>query len=148
MSARRLPSGGRVDRSQSLTFKWDGRTLSGYGGDTLASALMASGERVLGRSFKYHRPRGIMSAGVEESGALVTVGTGDRRDPNVRATTQELYGGLVASGQNAWPNVRMDFGAINGLFGRFFAASTTRPSWGCRHLNGDTAPPCGWSMKN
>ncbi len=122
MSARRLQSGGLIDRTQTLRFKWDGRDMTGFAGDTLASALLASNERVLARSFKYHRPRGIMSAGVEESGALVTVGTGDRRDPNVRATTQELYGGLVANGQNAWPSVRHDVSAVNGLFGRFFAA--------------------------
>ena len=80
---------------------------------------MANGERVLGRSFKYHRPRGIMSAGVEESGALVTVGAGDRRDPNVRATTQELYDGLMAQGQNAWPSVRFDLGSVNNLLQSF-----------------------------
>ena len=77
MSARRLEAGGRIDRTSTLRFRWDDRELTGYTGDTLASALMASGERVVGRSFKYHRPRGIMSAGVEESGALVTVGAGD-----------------------------------------------------------------------
>jgi len=122
MSARRLPSGGRIDRSETLQFKWDGGKLTGHPGDTLSSALMASGERVFGRSFKYHRPRGIMSAGVEESGAIVTLGAGDCRDPNVRATTQELYDGLVAHGQNAWPNVRFDVGAVTGLFSRFFSA--------------------------
>ncbi|MBO9424988.1 sarcosine oxidase subunit alpha family protein [Labrenzia sp. R4_1] len=122
MTARRLDKGGRIDRSAPVDFTWDGNTLSGYAGDTLASALMANGERVLGRSFKYHRPRGIMSAGVEESGAIVTVGEGARREPNVKATLQELYGGLCASGQNAWPNVRFDLGAVNGLFSRFFAA--------------------------
>ncbi len=122
MSARRLSSGGRIDRSRSLRFTWDGRPMTGHPGDSLASALMAEGERVVGRSFKYHRPRGIMSAGVEESGALVTLGEGDRRDPNVRATTQELYDGLVARGQNASPNVRFDLRAVTGLFGRFFSA--------------------------
>ena len=122
MSARRLEAGGRIDRTRKLRFRWDGRELTGYTGDTLASALMANGERVLGRSFKYHRPRGIMSAGVEESGALVTVGAGDRRDPNVRATTQELYDGLVAQGQNAWPSVRFDLGSVNNLLSRFFVA--------------------------
>ena len=122
MAARRLDRGGRVDRSQPLNFSWDGRVLTGVRGDTLASALLANNEWVLGRSFKYHRPRGVMSAGVEESGALVTLGTGARRDPNVRATTQELYEGLVAAGQNAWPNVRFDVGAVNGLFSRFFVS--------------------------
>ncbi|KIC20463.1 2Fe-2S iron-sulfur cluster-binding protein, partial [Leisingera sp. ANG-Vp] len=122
MSARRLEKGGRIDRSKPLTFQWDGKALQGYAGDTLASALMANGARVLGRSFKYHRPRGIMSAGVEESGAIVSVGRGARLEPNVKATMQELYDGLQAQGQNAWPNVRFDMGAVNGLFGRFFSA--------------------------
>jgi len=122
MSAKRLSRGGRVNRDKIIRFSWDGTRMSGYEGDSLASALMANGETVLGRSFKYHRTRGIMSAGVEESGAMVTVGEGRRRDPNVKATMQELYSGLVASGQNAWPNVRYDIGAVNGLFGRFFAA--------------------------
>ncbi len=122
MTAQRLRKGGHIDRTRPLTFRWDGTSMSGYAGDTLASALMANGEQILGRSFKYHRPRGIMSAGVEESGALVTVGQGAKQDANVRATTQPLYEGLIARGQNAWPSVRLDFGAINGLFGRFFAA--------------------------
>ena len=122
MAARRLERGGRIDRSRPLPFTFDGRSLSGYAGDTLASALLANNERVLGRSFKYHRPRGVTSAGVEECGALVTVGAGARRDPNVRATTQELYEDLAASGQNAWPSVRFDFGAVNSLFSRFFVA--------------------------
>ncbi|MGI9499452.1 MAG: FAD-dependent oxidoreductase, partial [Geminicoccaceae bacterium] len=122
MSARRLPTGGRIDRSDRLTFSWDGKAREGYAGDTLASALLANGEQVLGRSFKYHRPRGIMSAGVEESGAIVSIGEGSRHEPNVKATTQELYEGLVAKGQNAWPNMRHDVGAISGVFSRFFSA--------------------------
>ena len=122
MTARRLDKGGRIDRSHPLGFTWDGRERSGYAGDTLASALLASGDRILGRSFKYHRPRGLMSAGVEESGAIVTVGRGAKTDPNVRATTQELFEGLDAFGQNAWPSVRNDLGALNGLLSPFFAA--------------------------
>ena len=103
MSTRRLATGGLIDRSSPITFTWDGKKRAGYSGDTLASALIANGDRVVGRSFKYHRPRGVMSAGVEESGAIVTVGAGSRTDPNVKATVQELYDGLVARGQNAWP---------------------------------------------
>ncbi len=122
MSASRLEQGGRIDRSSQVSFKWDNQNFTGFVGDTLASALMASGETIFGRSFKYHRPRGVMSAGVEESGAIVTVGRGDRRDPNVKATTQEIYEGLEASGQNAWPNVRRDIGAVNNLMSRFFSA--------------------------
>jgi sarcosine oxidase subunit alpha len=121
VSARRLSSGGRINRSQTLRFRWDKLELVGHPGDTLASALMANGKRVIGRGFKYHRPRGIMSAGVEESGALVTLGEGDRRDPNARATTQELYDGLVARGQHAWPSVGFDMKAVTGLFSRFFS---------------------------
>ena len=93
MSARRLAVGGRIDRSRSLSFTWDNRHLFGFPGDTLASALLGAGERVLGRSFKYYRPRGVMSAGVEEASAIVTLGRGSRRDPNVKATTQELFHG-------------------------------------------------------
>ena len=122
MSTRRLATGGLIDRSSPITFTWDGKKRAGYSGDTLASALIARGDRVVGRSFKYHRPRGVMSAGVEESGAIVTVGAGSRTDPNVKATVQELYDGLVARGQNAWPSVRFDLGAVNNLMGRFLAA--------------------------
>ncbi|MBX2826202.1 MAG: (2Fe-2S)-binding protein, partial [Gammaproteobacteria bacterium] len=122
MSAMRTAQGGHIDRTRSLDFTWQGKRLSGHAGDTLASALLANNISVLCRSFKYHRPRGLMSCGVEESGALVTIGQGDRRDANVRATTQELYQGLQATGQNAWPNVRFDLGAVNSLFSRFFAA--------------------------
>ncbi|MEM7376815.1 MAG: sarcosine oxidase subunit alpha family protein [Pseudomonadota bacterium] len=122
MSAVRLDGGGRIQRDAALAFQWDGRGLLGYQGDSLASALLANNEWVVARSFKYHRPRGVMSAGVEEGGALVTVGSGARTDANVRATTQELYAGLEAFGQNAWPNVRNDVGEVNNLLGRFFAA--------------------------
>jgi len=122
MNARRLPSGGRIDRSRTVSFTWDDQQFFGHPGDTLASALIAGGERVLGRSFKYHRPRGVMSAGVEESGAMVTLGAGPRRDPNVKATTQELFQGLIAHGQNAWPSVRFDLRAVNNLVSRFLAA--------------------------
>ncbi|MDP6767437.1 MAG: 2Fe-2S iron-sulfur cluster-binding protein, partial [Arenicellales bacterium] len=122
MSTRRLATGGLIDRSKPITFSWDGKKRSGYSGDTLASALIANGDRVVGRSFKYHRPRGVMSAGVEESGAIVTVGAGSRTEPNVKATVQELYDGLVARGQNAWPSVRFDLGSVSNLLGRFFAA--------------------------
>lgn len=122
MSAKRLASGGRIDRETELRFTWDGRAMSGYPGDTLASALLANGEKVFGRSFKYHRPRGVMSCGVEESGAIVTIGEGARKDPNVKAPMQELYAGLIASGQNAWPNVRFDLGSVSNLMSRFFVA--------------------------
>ena len=122
MTARRLDSGGRIARDKPLRFDWCGRPLSGFEGDTLASALLANGCSLLGRSFKYHRPRGLMSAGVEESGAIVAVGRGARREPNVKATMQELYQGLHAEGQNAWPSLERDFGAFNDHLGRFFSA--------------------------
>ncbi len=122
MSARRLIQGGRIDRDKVLRFTWDDRACSGHAGDSLASALLANNEWILGRSFKYHRPRGIMSAGVEESGAIVTVGSGDRRDPNVKAPVQELYDGMVVRGQNAWPDVRRDIGVVNNFLGRFLSA--------------------------
>lgn len=126
MSSRRLRDGGKFDRTldttRAIKFTWDGKQLDGFAGDTLASALLANNQSVIARSFKYHRPRGIMSAGVEESGAMVTVGSGDRADPNVKTTTAELFDGLEAHGQNAWPSVRFDVSAVNGLFGKFFAA--------------------------
>ena len=122
MSVKRLDQGGQIDRSKSLSFFWDNKKYLGYQNDTLASALMANKIKIIGRSFKYHRPRGIMSAGVEESGALVTIGKGSYRDPNVRATSQELYDGLYATGQNAFPNVRFDLGSVNNLFSRFLSA--------------------------
>ena len=87
--SRRLASGGRIDRTRALAFTFDGRPLQGLAGDTLASALIADGVRVAGRSFKYHRPRGIFAAGVEEPNALVTIGTGQTREPNLQATTVE-----------------------------------------------------------
>ncbi len=122
MTSRRLPSGGRIDRTVAMPFTWDGKSLNGHHGDTLAVALLANDVRLVGRSFKYHRPRGVMSAGVEESGALVTIGRGAHRDPNVKATMQELYPGLIAASQNAWPNTRIDIGALANLFGRFLPA--------------------------
>ncbi len=140
MTAKRLLEGGRIDRNTPLNFTWDDKSLRGYQGDSLASALLANNETVLGRGFKYHRPRGIMSAGVEESGAIVTLGHGALREPNVKATTQELYAGLSASGQNAWPNVRLDIGAINSLFGRFFAA-------GFYYKTFMGIPPFEWASK-
>src|SRR5712671_4169537 len=109
----RLDSGGLIDRSAPLNFRFDGKTFSGFQGDTLASALVANGVKLVGRSFKYHRPRGILTAGSEEPNALVELRTGARREPNTRATTVELYDGLVATSQNRWPSLRADFGAIN-----------------------------------
>ena len=109
----RLSTGGIVDRTQPLAFTYDGVGYGGYAGDTLASALLANGVHLTGRSFKYHRPRGIFTAGSEEPNALVQLGVDARTEPNVRATTLELYEGLIAASQNCWPSVRLDLGAIN-----------------------------------
>ncbi|MGA8095516.1 MAG: sarcosine oxidase subunit alpha family protein [Steroidobacteraceae bacterium] len=119
----RAGHGGRIDRSRPLQFRFDDRDYSGFAGDTLASALLASGVHLLGRSFKYHRPRGVLGAGSEEPNALVTV----RRDsarltPNLRATQVELYAGLQAYSQNRWPSLQLDFGAVSGLLSPFIPA--------------------------
>ncbi len=118
----RLASGGLIDRSRRISFSFDDMPLGGYGGDTLASALLANGVRLVGRSFKYHRPRGILSAGPEEPNALVELREGQRREPNTRATQVELFDGLVARSQNRWPSLRFDLGAVNGLLSPMFAA--------------------------
>ena len=118
----RLAKGGLVDRNKTLAFTLDGRPFSGLSGDTLASALMASGERVVGRSFKYHRPRGILTAGSEEPNALVELRSGARREPNTKATTIELYDGLDAATQNGWPSVKFDLRRVNSLFSPFIGA--------------------------
>ena len=118
----RLEKGGLVDRNAALAFTLDGQVLRGLKGDTLASALLASGRRVVGRSFKYHRPRGIMTAGSEEPNALVELRSGARREPNTKATTIELYDGLEARTQNAWPSVAFDLGRLNSLFSPLLGA--------------------------
>ncbi|MBB3612328.1 sarcosine oxidase subunit alpha family protein [Rhizobium sp. BK602] len=122
MSSYRLSSGGRIDRAQSIHFSFDGRDLSGHPGDTLASALLANGIQLVGRSFKYHRPRGILTAGAAEPNALVTTGTGGRTEANSRATMIELYDGLIARSQNRWPSLDFDIGALNGLLSPFLSA--------------------------
>jgi len=118
----RLPTGGLVDRSQHIPFRFDGRTCLGFRGDTLASALIANDVRLVGRSFKYHRPRGILTAGSEEPNALVTLGTGDQANPNVRATTQEIYRGLNASSQNRFPALGFDLMAASDFLHPFLGA--------------------------
>src|SRR5215472_5200685 len=111
--AFRLAGGGSIDRSRPLVFTFDGLDYQGYAGDTLASALIANGVHLVGRSFKYHRPRGIVSAGTDEPNALVTVIRDEARTtPNLQATQVELYDGLVAESQNCWPSLRFDVGVI------------------------------------
>ena len=122
MSGSRTGSGGTIDRSTTITFTFDGQSYEGHPGDTLASALLAQGVVLFGRSFKYHRPRGVMSAGVEEPNALVGLGIGGRYEPNTRATDLFIYDGLVAESQNRWPSLSFDLGAVIGLFGRFLPA--------------------------
>jgi sarcosine oxidase subunit alpha len=123
MSAWRLPSGGHIDRSRPLRFTFDGRSYTGYAGDTLASALLANGVHLLGRSFKYHRPRGIMTAGPEEPCALVTVRRDEARcTPNLRATQVELHEGLCAYSQNRWPSLAFDVGQIAEWFSALLPA--------------------------
>ncbi|MBI1244364.1 MAG: sarcosine oxidase subunit alpha family protein [Alphaproteobacteria bacterium] len=118
----RNAAGGLIDRSTSRRFTFDGRPLEGHAGDTLASALLANGVRLVGRSFKYHRPRGILGSGVEEPNALVELRTGARREPNTRATQIELFDGLCAASQNRWPSLAFDLMSINGLAGPLIAA--------------------------
>ena len=118
----RLPSGGIIDRSRTVGFKFDGKTFTGHPGDTLASALLANGVSLTGRSFKYHRPRGILSAGSEEPNALVELRTGARREPNTKATVVELYDGLEASSQNRWPSLNFDVLSINSILSPVFVA--------------------------
>jgi heterotetrameric sarcosine oxidase alpha subunit len=118
----RLPTGGLVDRSAPLSFRFDGKSLAGFQGDTLASALIANGVKLVGRSFKYHRPRGILTAGSEEPNALVELRSGARREPNTKATTAELYDGLEARSQNRWPSLRHDVMSVNQLFAPIFVA--------------------------
>ncbi|MBB3454642.1 sarcosine oxidase subunit alpha [Rhizobium sp. BK313] len=122
MTSYRLSAGGRIDRSKTVNFTFDGRELSGHPGDTLASALLANGIQLVGRSFKYHRPRGILTAGAAEPNALVTTGTGGRTEANSRATMIELHEGLIARSQNRWPSLGFDIGAVNGLFSPFLSA--------------------------
>lgn len=118
----RLSKGGRIDRSKRLTFRFDGRRYEGFAGDTLASALIANGVHLVGRSFKYHRPRGFVAAGSEEPNALVQLGAGARTVPNACATQVELHDGLIAESLNAWPSVDFDVNAARGLFSQLFPA--------------------------
>jgi heterotetrameric sarcosine oxidase alpha subunit len=118
----RLMHGGFLDRERPLAFTFDERPLSGFAGDTLASALLANGIRLVARSFKYHRPRGVLTAGSEEPNALVELRRGAYREPNTKATTVELFDGLAAASQNCWPSLRFDLGALNQAFAPFIGA--------------------------
>lgn len=135
--AFRLASGGRIDRARKLTLSHDGQFLNGLVGDTVAATLLAHGKHLVARSFKYHRPRGIVAVGVEEPNALLTVGNGARREPDIAATVLELHAGLATRTQNAWPSVGFDLMAVNGLLSPLFVAGfyyktfmgPTRKAW-------------------
>ncbi len=114
--------GGKVNREKPINFVFNGKSYIGYQGDTLASALLANDVHLIGRSFKYHRARGILTAGSEEPNAIVQLGLGARTEPNIRATEVELYEGLEASSQNCWPSVNFDIGAMNNFLSRIFPA--------------------------
>ena len=119
----RLPEGGRlIDRSRPLRFRFDGRQFQGLAGDTLASALLANGQLLMGRSFKYHRPRSVLASGVEEPNALFGVGEGAFHTPNQPATTLPLEEGLSAESQNRWPSLGWDVGALNNAVSPLFPA--------------------------
>ncbi len=118
----RLEKGGLINRNKKISFTFNGKKYFGYEGDTLASALLANGVHLVGRSFKYHRPRGFFGAGVDEPYAIVQMNRNNEVDPNVRATEQELFEGLEAKSVNCWPNVNFDIGAINNFLNKFFPA--------------------------
>jgi sarcosine oxidase subunit alpha len=136
---RRVAHGVLTDPARTMSFRFDGRTLRGLAGDTLASALLAGGRRIIGRSFKYHRPRGVVTAGPEEPCALVDVIGPRGREPNRPATTLALHEGLVAESQNRWPSLELDLLAVNDLLGRFLPAgfyykTFMSPGWAWERL--------------
>jgi sarcosine oxidase subunit alpha len=135
--SHRIPGKGRhLTQSAAMKFRFNGKKMDGVQGDTLASALLANDQMLVGRSFKYHRPRGIVAAGAEEPNALINMGRGDKFEPNQRATTTELFDGLEAESQNHWPSLEHDVGAVTGLFSRMLPAGFyyktfihPRPAW-------------------
>ena len=118
----RIEGKGLIDRNAPVTFRFDGRRYAGFRGDTLASALLANGVKLVGRSFKYHRPRGILTAGSEEPNAMVEVVGARNQTPNVRATVHEVFEGLTARSQNRWPSLRWDLLSVNDLAAPFLSA--------------------------
>jgi len=136
----RLAKGGRlIDRTAPVEFTFNGKRMKGFQGDTLAAGLLANDQVLVGRSFKYHRPRGIVASGPEEPNALVNLGSGGRLEPNQRTTTTELFDGLECSSQNHWPSLEFDVGVVNNYASRFMPAGFyyktfihPRPAW--KHL--------------
>ncbi|MDU8928936.1 sarcosine oxidase subunit alpha family protein [Alisedimentitalea sp. MJ-SS2] len=122
MSTRLANGGRRIDRSKQVEFTFNGKRMKGYEGDTLAAALLANDQMMMGRSFKYHRPRGVVASGAEEPNALVNMGEGSRFEPDQRTTTTEVFDGLTATSQNHWPSLEFDVGAINNKLARFLPA--------------------------
>ena len=122
MTPKNRLDGGQIDPAITHEFRFDGKSYTGHAGDTLASALLANGVRLMGRSFKYHRPRGVLTAGSEEPNALVELRSGARQEPNTRATTAELFDGLVAKSQNRIGSLRFDLMAVNDRFSNFLTA--------------------------
>ena len=122
MQNYRIKNGGKINRDLKISFIFNGKTYFGYKGDTLASALLANGVHLIGRSFKYHRPRGIIAAGVEDANGKVQLYKDDITEPNVNVTEVELINGLRIESQNCWPSVSFDVGAINNFLNRFFPA--------------------------
>ena len=114
----RLSTEARIDKNKVINFTFNGRKLQGYQGDTLAAALLANGVDVVGRSFKYGRPRGIVGHGAEEPNGIMQLGSGAATVPNVKATQVELYEGLEAKSVNGWPSVNFDIMGVMGAFGR------------------------------
>jgi sarcosine oxidase subunit alpha len=122
MSTRVQTQGRLINRDRPVSFKFNGALMKGYQGDTLASALLANDQMLMGRSFKYHRPRGVVASGSEEPNALVNLGEGNRFEPNQRATTAEIFHGLTATSQNHWPSLEYDIGIVNNVLARFLSA--------------------------
>jgi len=136
----RLAKGGRlIDRAKPLSFTFNGRPMRGFQGDTLAAALLGAGQSLLGRSFKYHRPRGLLASGAEEPNALLNLGRNARLEPDQRATTTELFEGAEATSQNHWPNLDFDVGEVNSLLYKLFPAgfyykTFMFPRFGWKHI--------------
>jgi len=122
MSTRLANSGRLIDRSKQVSFTFNGKKMRGFEGDTLASALLANDQMLIGRSFKYHRPRGVVASGAEEPNGLVNLGKGGRFEPNQRVTTQEVFEGLEATSQNHFPSLEFDVGAVNAKLAKFMPA--------------------------
>ena len=143
----RLAKGGRlIDRASRVEFSFNGKRLWGHLGDTLASALLANDQMLMGRSFKYHRPRSVVASGAEEPNALVALGEGASMEPNARVTTTELFQGLSARSQNHWPSLDYDIGVLNNAAARFMPAGFyyktfihPRPLW--KHVFEPFIPP-------